>query len=105
MGYYLGLSKIAFYNNNKFLMRKNMTLSLLLPVLMHTFYDFCLFANNIILLIFLLIFVIYIYIFLYKRVKHVSRNAKDFLIMNNFCKKCGYKVFGNYCPVCGNCHN
>lgn len=104
MGYYLGLSKISYYNKNKNLMIKNMVLGLVLPVLMHTFYDYCLFANSVLLLILLLGYVLFIYIFLYNRIRHISRYSKDFKSKANFCIKCGYKIIGKYCAVCGHCH-
>lgn len=101
MGYYLGISKIAYYNGNKDLIKKNMIKGLLFPVLMHTFYDFCLFTNNGLLLIVLLVYVICIYVFLYKRIRHISKNVRDFKDVDVYCSRCGFKLTGKYCQVCG----
>lgn len=72
MGYYLGLSKINELNNNKKLKRKNMFLSLFIPVIFHGIYDYLLYLNNIYFaLIFLLLLIIY-FIITIKKVKNIS---------------------------------
>lgn len=78
MGYFLGLAKISDVNKNKKKSRMQSYLGLLLPVLMHTFYDFCLFSNSKNLLILFLIYVIGIYIFCLIKVKSISKNELDF---------------------------
>lgn len=105
MGYYLGLSKVAQHNNNKELMKKNMILSLFIPVMMHTFYDFCLAANNYYLLILLFGYVIWIYIFLFKKIKYISKTVSDFKQVNRFCSQCGQMINGNFCGNCGKANN
>jgi len=101
MGYYLGLSKVAQHNNNQELLKKNMALSLFVPMMMHTFYDFSLALGNIYLLGILLIYIIFIYIFLIKKIKYISSTVKDFKISINYCNQCGKKFNINGC--CTNC--
>lgn len=105
MGYYLGLSKVAQHNNNLKLYKKNMALSLFIPIMMHTFYDFCLVYGNIYLLGVLLVYIIFIYIFLIKRIKYISSNVSDFKQINMFCSNCGERILGKYCSRCGKSHN
>ena len=105
MGYFLGLSKVAQYNNNQSLLKKNMALSLFVPIMMHTFYDFALSVDNIYLLVILLIYIVWIYIFLIKKIKYISSYVSDFKICNNYCSYCGEKVIGNFCSKCGRKHN
>jgi len=105
MGYYLGLCKIAQYNNNSKLVKKNMFLSLFVPIIMHTFYDFCLSTNNVYLLIFWLMYVVWIYIFLFRKIKYISMNVKDFVLEADYCRQCGYKNGGQFCPMCGRKYN
>lgn len=105
MGYYLGLSKVAQHNHNHLLLKRNMSLSLFIPVMMHTFYDFSLSVGNIYLLGILLIYIIWIYIFLVKKIKYISSYVKDFKINNNYCTYCGEKIIGNSCLKCGRRNN
>lgn len=100
MGYYLGLSKLNELAGRNDLKKKNMFLSLFVPVLLHTIYDFCIFAGSLILLIFWIVFVIILYIKAIKNIKKVSSlNTK--LTKNKYCINCGKEVIGNFCSNCG----
>lgn len=46
MGYYIGMSKLANYNGSKKQEKKYRAYSLLVPILLHGFYDFCLYSKN-----------------------------------------------------------
>ena len=72
MGHYLLLAKLAKKNNNKKLHRKNLILSLLIPVIEHGIYDYCAFAQNEILLLLLLGGLIVFYITSNRRLERVS---------------------------------
>lgn len=100
MGYYLGIAKISLINNNEVLHRKNLILSLFVPTVMHTLYDFCLLSGSVLLILLCFLYVIFVYIVCLKKVFHISRNAKDF--KSFYCTKCGTKVSGRFCIVCGN---
>lgn len=100
MGYYYGLAKQSEINNRKELVTKNLFLSLLVPVLIHGFYDYCLFTGNPILVVLFYIFVILIYIFAFRRVIKLSKIKVP--LKTTYCTKCGQKSTGNFCPNCGN---
>ena len=109
MGYYLGLAKLAEVNGNRGLRIKNLSLSIVMPVLLHTIYDYCLFTENILFILIFIAFVIFIYVYSIKKIKRVSMNnhrltggrvvVKDGV---KYCAQCGTKCYGNYCHHCGN---
>mgnify|MGYP003305751795 CR=1 FL=1 len=71
-------------------------------MLMHGFYDYCLFAQLDLLLILFFIFVIVTYIYVSKKIKKISEINKKMKYKNNFCPNCGAKVESDFCPKCGN---
>lgn len=77
MGYYYGLAKQSEINNNIKLKNKNLSLTLIIPILMHGFYDFCIYANNFIFVVIYFIFVIILYIKAFKTVSKVARVQKN----------------------------
>ena len=79
MGYYYGLSKQAEINGNYKLSSKNMRLSLIIPVLLHGMFDYCLFSKNGYLVLVYFIFVITLYIKSFKKIKQLSRIEKSFV--------------------------
>ncbi len=68
MGYYLGLSKIASVNGRKDLHRKNIIYSLLIPIIVHGIYDYCLFVNRIEFIVGLVIFMISVYVYAIRKI-------------------------------------
>lgn len=101
MGYYLTLAKEYSYNNRKDLEKKYVILSILIPTILHGIYDFCLMSSIDALVIVFLIFVIYLYIITFKKLKVMSKNNHQLKPQNTFCKACGAKVEGSFCPNCG----
>lgn len=79
MGYYLGLSKIYLLDGSGKEYKLFKFLSLFFPILMHTFYDFCLFSNSLLLLILFLVYILYIYILCIVKINSVSKNYSDFI--------------------------
>lgn len=79
MGYYYGLSKQAEINGNYKLSSKNIRLSLIIPVLIHGMFDYCLFSKNGYLVIIYFIFVITLYIKSFKKIKQLSKIEKSFV--------------------------
>lgn len=103
MGNYLGLSKIAHINNKPSLAKKNLILSILLPTVAHTIYDYCLFTGKYIFIIIFLAMLIWIYIYSIKKVKKISNIERNFIdTYLNYCPICGTKGKGKYCVNCGN---
>lgn len=75
-GYYLGQSKRfqkrKWYKRSK----KNLILSLLMPILLHGLFDLLLFMSNKITIIFALIFIVYLYISSYVKLTKASNTSK-----------------------------
>lgn len=102
MGYYLLLAKLSYNNNNHKLYKKNILLSLFLPILTHGIYDYFLFLENGIFLIFLLILFIIFFIYSYKKVKQISNLKQKLFYQTKHCPNCGRVVKTPFCPSCGN---
>ena len=103
MGYYLGLAKIAEVNGRKDLRVKNIILSILVPTLLHGFYDYCLSSNKAVLILVFFVFVIILDILSVKKVTHISKYTMPFVDRVRFCTKCGARleVNSHYCEHCG----
>jgi len=95
IGYYLSKSKIDSKNKDKYIL-----LSILIPTLLHTIYDFLIIANNILFIIVWMIFHITIVIIAIILINKISKNNIKLNI--RYCSKCGKEVKGNYCSSCGN---
>lgn len=74
-GYYYSLHKVS-KSNDKSKSNKYLLLSLFVPVILHGFYDFCLFSGNYLLLIAYLIFVVALYSFSIKNIKYMEKNDR-----------------------------
>lgn len=69
MGYYFGLAKQAQINNKKKLKNNKLIKSLLIPTLLHTFFNYFLFSNNKCVMLMYVLFIILLYIKSFKRIK------------------------------------
>lgn len=76
MGYYLSMAKISKLQNNKKLERNNFIKSIIVPTILHGIYDFCLYSENNIIIIFFMFYIVFLYI--------VSINKLKYVIENNF---------------------
>lgn len=87
MGYYLSLAKVYAYQGRKDLERKNLLLSVIVPTILHGFYDFCLFSGNNILMCLFIIFVIALYAVSIMKIKQLAnptlKNEKKVLPQNS----------------------
>ncbi len=101
MGYYLGLSKLADIVGNKGVKRKNILLSILVPMILHGIYDYCLMSNNYLFLLIFLVFIILMYVFSIKKIRHVSSLESKIIYKNKYCPECGTSIKEKYCPECG----
>ncbi len=99
MGYYYGLAKQSEINKRKDLVKKNLFLSVLVPMLIHGFYDYCIFTQMTIFVLIFYIFVILLYIFAFRRMIKLSKIKVP--LKPTYCTKCGMKSTGNFCPNCG----
>ena len=102
MGYYLSLAKLSSIHGNDSLRKRNMFFSVLVPVLLHGFYDYCLFSQNVILILLFFVFIISLYIITSKRVSKMSMFGGNIRYRSNFCGNCGRRVDSDFCPNCGN---
>ena len=94
--------------NNRPLFIKNITLSLVMPVLAHTAYDFCLYTENLSFVGIFILFIIFIYVYSIKKIKRVSKNNKSLIKKEitlppdvKYCPFCGTLSSGEYCHKCG----
>ena len=102
MGYYLALAKSNNINNDKKLEKNNIILSILVPVLLHGIYDFCLMSEQMILIILISLFIIFLYYISIKKIKEVSKIRKKIIDTKiKICPNCGTKVETDFCPNCG----
>lgn len=101
MGYYLGLAKLEKLNDRKELKNKYLTFSLLVPVVLHGIYDYCLFIGNIFFVVIFFVFVFLMYVNILKKVKQVASINRKMKYKDNYCTKCGRLVDSNFCPTCG----
>lgn len=120
MGYYLGLAKIADKNGNRKISRKNKILSFVMPVILHGLYDYFALATMFsgIFLILFILFIIWMFKSAIVKVKQLSsliHNIGEEVKIKqaaiyvhqistygyNFCPRCGDRVRGNFCRVCG----
>ncbi len=74
MGYFYGKAKMLKYNKKRYI--PTLLLSLLVPFILHGFFDFCLSMEHKIYTIIYIIFMIVLYIISLKRVSKVSLNDK-----------------------------
>lgn len=101
MGYYLGLSKLCEHKKDLKLKKRYLILSLLVPVILHGIYDYCVFSNNALFVLCFYVFVVFLYIHSIKKIKKISSINRKMVYKNHFCPECGTKVESDYCPKCG----
>ena len=81
MGYYLSLAKVSHLKMNYNSEKKYIVLSIILPVIFHGIYDFCLMSGKDFLAILFIAFILMLYFFSYKKLKETSSENKN--IKNN----------------------
>lgn len=79
-GYHLALAKENNKNNEG---KIHFIYSLLIPILLHGFYDFCLLTDSIIFYLIYLIFVVFLYIISMKSATKLQREDKSFISTRN----------------------
>ena len=82
MGYYLGLAKINSLNGRTEHYKKNLILSLLVPIITHGLYDYLIYTlsitGNLLFIILWLLLIIFLYIYCIKRVLKISKLTGNF---------------------------
>ena len=102
MGSYLSLAKENELRGNIILAKRFKIYSLIVPIVIHGIYDFCLFCGIPLFLFIFVIFVITIFIICFRKVKEVSSRDMVFKYKNNYCTKCGLRITSRFCTRCGN---
>jgi len=102
MGYFLGLAKKCEMNGlpGK---GKNIALSIIMPMVAHGIYDFCLLSGSGLLVILWVAFVVLLYVFAIRKVNAISKTKERIAANENYrtCPNCGNYVDGNFCVACG----
>ena len=104
MGSYLGLAKVNQVRGNYGLSKKYKIFSIVIPVITHGIYDFCLFWGSVLFVLIFIVFVIVLYIICIRKVKEIAASDLRFKYKDNYCTNCGRFVDSNFCPVCGKKH-
>ena len=77
MGSFLGISKMAEINNNYYEKKQYLLYSILIPIELHTIFDFCSISSNKYVSIFFYIFIILLFVFAIVIIKQFKkRNIK-----------------------------
>ncbi|MBR3210527.1 MAG: PrsW family intramembrane metalloprotease [Bacilli bacterium] len=101
MGYYLSVAKQYSIRKEKELEKKNIILSLVIPIVLHGIYDFCLMSGQSIFITVFIVFIIFLYLASIKKLKRLSNRNKKIRFKNKFCHVCGKAITGEYCAKCG----
>ena len=104
MGYYLSMAKVSDIKKDCSSKKKYMFLSILIPMLLHGVYDFCLFSGNMGFIIIFFGFMICLYIKSFSSIKKMSSENKMLKFNNRYCPYCGTPVRTDFCTGCG-CKN
>lgn len=101
MGYFLSIAKQKATNKRREQEKKYMILSIIVPTLLHGFYDFLIMANfNGSSQIFI-VFVIILFLISINRLRQLSYSNKSLRKRNRFCSNCGRLIDSNLCKNCG----
>jgi len=99
MGYYMSFAKVARLQEDKKNYVTFLTLSLLIPTLLHGFFDFLLLSEKGIFLVLFFFFVIFLYTISICQIRKLSSMERPFLT-KMYCSRCGSKLSGNVCSNC-----
>ena len=117
MGYYLGLAKLNSLNGRSEQSKKNIILSIIIPIILHGLFDYLLYATsisgNFMFIIIWIGFVVFMYIYCIKRIMKVSKLTGKFRKgnityeenNNKYCSNCGKLLEGLFCSHCGKRNN
>ena len=103
MGFHLSRAKICHLNNDYNDSKKYKMLSVIVPIISHGIYDFCLFWPTPVFIIIFILFIIFLFIYCFVKVRNISLyNIKfKYYVEKKYCVKCGNLVSNNYCTNCG----
>ncbi len=100
MGYHLSMARQFKYQQNKKLEKQSIILSIVVPVILHGIYDFCIMSKYKILIITFFVFIIILYIISIRKIQRISKYNHKIEPENSFCAICGSKLEGTNCSKC-----
>lgn len=113
MGYYYSKARLAINNGDKVLSKKYRRLSVLVPIILHGFYDFLIMIDmevagdgiTTIALLAWLVYIIVLFIRSFRMVFIASKND-EYIVRHNEAWQCpcGNVCFNNFCAICGHPH-
>ena len=96
MGYHLALSKFNEPEKRK----KQIALSIIIPIILHGLYNFLIFSQNTLLTLLFFVFLILMFLITLLRIKDTVEIDQE-NINNSKCPYCHLKIIYNYCEKCG----
>ena len=100
MGYYLSFSKLADINHKEKLRKKYLIYSILIPIMLHGFYDYLVYSNSYILVYVFFIFTCLLFVKANKKLCEMSHTRT--VLVTKYCPNCGSSVKNcNFCSECG----
>ena len=76
-----------------------MALSIIMPTILHCFYDYFAFLGGAVAIVLFITTVIFGYIISIDIIQQFRKLSTDYRA--NYCSNCGNKVDGNFCAFCG----
>lgn len=101
-GYFYALARREKFKFNLTKAKGYFVLSIVLPIILHGFYDFCLLTQNVISFMIYIIFVVSLYVFSIANIKKMMRIDHTLNSTDIHCRNCGEIVEDDICKNCGN---
>lgn len=100
-GYYFALSIREKIKGNVKKKNRYLFLSMIIPILIHGFYDFCLLTGNYIFLMIYLVFIVSLYVISISNARKMQRIDHLLDSRDIHCRNCGCILKSNKCDYCG----
>ncbi|MDE5587080.1 MAG: PrsW family intramembrane metalloprotease [Bacilli bacterium] len=100
MGYYLSFAKSSKLQKKEKEAHTFLFLSIMIPILLHGFFDFLLLSQESFFLFIFFLFIICLYTISIRQIRLLMKMERPFL-KKEYCNQCGSKVSGAFCSICG----
>ena len=104
-GYYFALSIREKNKGNQQKKNKYLILSIIMPIILHGFYDFCLLTGNYVFLMIFLVFVVSLYVISLSNARKMQRIDHMLDDKDMHCRNCGKVLTTDICSYCGHKNN
>lgn len=101
-GYFFALAIREKNKRNNRKKIKNLVLSIIVPILLHGFYDFCLLTGSYLLLMVYLVFIVSLYVISISNASRMQKIDHMLTDTNIYCRRCGNVITSSICEKCGN---